>query len=696
MAKVNVGFADTFLTSFANLPKKIQGKVTEFLTKFRANPKGNGINYEKLHRGTDSRICSVRIDQAYRGIVARDEESDTYMLLWVDHHDEAYRWAERKAFSVNKYTGALQLYTVQDVTSDYSPKSEGIFSKISTSKLLRLGVPEDQINFVKTIGTKEDFLSLEESFAKDTFENLSWIADDIPVDEVLEMVEEEQRNAEHSTSLQDALKNPITLKSFVVLEGETELKRILAEPLEFWRIFLHPTQRKIVKKDFNGPAKVTGTAGTGKTVVAMHRANELAKKCSENDRILFTTFTANLAEDIKDNLKKICDRKELRRIEVMHLDGWVSKYLSENGYQSKIIYGKEEQALWKDALDYVNNGLDFPVDFYMEEYQRVAVAQNAITKQTYIRAPRIGRGTPLDHKKRLLIWQVFEEYQNLMKEKGVRDANTAMLECAQIVSKLPEDSKYKHIIVDEGQDLSSNAYRLIRALAGEEHKNDIFIVGDSHQRIYKNYSRLSKCGIKVVGRSSILRINYRTTEETRKYAFALLNGISFDDLDEGKELDDKCQSLTHGSNPEIHEFDKRDSEIEFLVRNIKALNEANVPLKDICVTVRTGNLVEEYEAALSEAGIECYKITRENKDNRKLEALRIATMHRVKGLEFEYVFVAAVNEGVVPLRVAMNTSEPVARKEAELSEKCLLYVALTRARKAAYITSYGKKSLFLK
>lgn len=225
--------------------------------------------------------------------------------------------------------------------------------------------------------------------------------------------------------------------------------------------------------------------------------------------------------------------------------------------------------------------------------------------------------------------------------------------------------------------------------------NLTFIVGDSHQRIYRNYPTLSKCGINVRGRSSILKINYRTTEEIRKHAFALLNGISFDDLDEDLDLGDKCQSLTHGEKPIVENFENANDEFDFLLREVKKLKENGVSLTDICVVARTKKLVDDYIALFTRAGIRSYAIKRNKVDDRSFDGLRVATMHRVKGLEFKYVFIAAVNNRIIPLPFAINKTDAVSEVESITSEKCLLYVAMTRAQKGVYITSYGRPSEFL-
>lgn len=693
-----VAISDDFLTAFAALPKHVQGKVTEFMNKFRNNPTSPGINFEKLNACQDKKFYSVRIDNTYRGIVVKQQETGVYLLLWIDHHDEAYAWAKNKKCEVNPNTGVIQVYDMV-VAPQVIPAAQNnmLFSKISDKDLLELGLPEGMIPFARSIGDAQEFFSKRSSFPTDTFETLSWLAEGFPLDEVKALVRQDQTGGTVSTSFADALNSPETLKSFVVIEGEEELRRIMAEPLEKWRVFLHPTQRKIVKKQYSGAARVLGGAGTGKTVVAMHRAKQLAGSLKENERILFTTFTANLASDIKDNLRKICTLDELRRIDVINLDAWVAQFMREHGYSAEIIYDdKTINKIWEDVVAANDFSDEFPASFYEDEYNRVAVAQEAFSLEKYIKATRTGRGTRLDRKKRMQIWKVFEAYQNVMKEQHVRDINTAMYECRMLLLKSSSETRYKHVIVDEGQDLSVNGFRLVRAIAGEEHENDIFIVGDAHQRIYKNKAALSKCGINVRGRSSILRINYRTTEEIRKAAFALLNGISFDDLDGDFDTGDRCQSLTHGKAPQVHSFANANEEFDFVTKEIKALVDSGISAKNICVVARTHKLLDDYISQFTANGIRCYEIKANKADDRGLDGIRVATMHRVKGLEFQYIFVVAANNRIIPLATAIDHTDSVSEQETMTAEKCLLYVALTRAQKGAYVSGYGQMSEFLK
>lgn len=689
--KPTVAISADFLTAYAALPRQKQGKVTEFFNKFRNNPTHPGINFEKINEGIDKNICSVRIDDTYRGIIVREPKSNVYILLWVDHHDEAYAWAKRKKCSINKLTGSVQIFDVQEVIEEQNTIDEpALFAGISDDIFEKIGLPEEQIPMIKAIKTLEGLRSMKAAIPEDAFEGLEWLGNGFTVDEVLSTLYPENDHVDvKDNDLAAALQTDASKKSFVIVDGEEELQAIMQEPLEKWRVFLHPTQRKVVGKKFNGPARVLGGAGTGKTVVAMHRAKMLASSLNSDGKILFTTYTKNLAEDIKDNLRKICSAEEMKRIDIINLDAWVSNFLRRQGYEYQIVYDEEVDKAWRDAIAIAAGELSFVENFYKDEWVKVVQAQEVYDKVAYCKAPRIGRGVRLDRKVRMQIWDVFDEYQNIMNEKLQRDVETAMYECRKILENKKLTGQYTSIIVDEGQDLSPSAYRLLRALAGEEHENDIFIVGDSHQRIYRNKAVLSKCGINVRGRSSYLRINYRTTEEIRKFAFGLLNGVSFDDLDEDYDNGKGCQSLTHGDMPEIKEFATPEEELDFLVTKIKDMESSGIEQKNICVVARTHKLLDNYIAGLQRAGIKSFEIKANKIDDRSFDGVRIATMHRVKGLEFDHVFAVAVNKKVLPFGTRADFEDDISLEEFRTGEKCLLYVALTRARKSACVTCYG-------
>ena len=718
--KVRVAISTDFLTAFAAIPRRQQNKVASFINKFRNNPTSSGINYEKVVNAFDPSIRSVRIDDTYRGIVSKPKNSNVYLLLWVDHHDDAYKWAVRKKCMVNAQTGSIQVFDVEESTQPLQPTDnaienkvevvqpqsleqvEPIFRDISDEILIKVGVPEETLATVRKITSIANLDENINLLPADEYEALYFLAEGYSIEEVLEEFTKKDEDVVDTEDFVAALNNVNTQQKFLVLDdedGQDELKEILAAPLEKWRVFLHPTQRKIVGKNFNGPTRVLGGAGTGKTVVAMHRAKWLAENVlnKNNEKILFTTFTRNLAEDIKSNLRKICPPEVMKRIDVVNIDAWVIDFLKKHNYNYKVIYGKELDNIWSKALTIASSEVQVPDDFYKEEWEKVVIPNDITTKSEYLKVARLGRGIRLDRKARMLVWNVFEEFKNLMNESGVRDADTAMMEARLLLENYGNILPYKSVIVDESQDLGTQAFKLIRQIAGEEHKNDIFIVGDTHQRIYSNKVVLSKCGINIRGRSHRLKINYRTTEETRTWAFNLLNGIKFDDLDTGTEDNKGYKSLVHGPSPEVVNFNNIEEEVDYIAKRIKELEEQGVDLNNICLVARTDRHLDMYREFLRDRMIKTYKIHRKEAEDRQNKCIRVATMHRIKGLEFDYVFLVGINDGVMPLRSAIDSaSDNVIKNQRIISERSLLYVAATRAKKAVYVSSYGRISEFLK
>jgi superfamily I DNA/RNA helicase len=253
------------------------------------------------------------------------------------------------------------------------------------------------------------------------------------------------------------------------------------------------------------------------------------------------------------------------------------------------------------------------------------------------------------------------------------------------------------VIVDEAQDMGAQAFRLIRQMIpGGDRVNDLFIVGDAHQRIYRHKVTLSKCRINVRGRSRKLRINYRTTDEIRRWAVRIMEGLTIDDLDDGVDDQKGYRSLMHGVFPEVRRFDSFKEEIGFIAEFLGGLREEGEALSGVCIVARTNDLLKQYESALQERGLETYFVRRSQAEDRRSLGVRLATMHRVKGLEFDRVIVAAVNEGVVPLEAGgCLSADTTVRRDWETQERALLYVAATRAKKEVLITGFGQPSRFI-
>jgi len=700
-----VAIGSDFLTAFAKLPGKQQSKVGHFLEKFRSNPRSPGINYEKIQGADDGNLRSVRIDQAYRGIVLQPESSNVYMLLWVDRHDDAYDWACRRRFRINTHTGSLQVIETDAVeaaapAAAAEPVITGLFRDVKDKHLLRLGVPEELLPLVRSLETDQELEQQEQKLPQEAVEALYMLAMGYSLEEVY-AERDQTADVEPEVDPNDfaaALENEDTQRRFHVLADSLDLSELLKAPLEKWRVFLHPSQRKIATMHTTGPSRVLGGAGTGKTVVAMHRACYLAENVfsKTGDRILFTTYTRNLAEDIRANLGKICPPDVMRRIEVINLDAWVHQLLQKHGYKHRLLRdpGKKRE-FWERAVLVAPDELDYPESFYEQEWTHVVQAHAVSKEREYLRASRVGRGQRMSRLQRKKVWPVFEEYRSLLTQNGLKEFMDALRDARTLLVEKGDILNYQAVIVDEAQDMSAEAFKLIRQIIPPErpvHDNDLFIVGDAHQRIYAHRVVLGRCGIEVRGRRSRkLRLNYRTTEEIGRWATALLEGVHIDDLDGGDDDSRGYRSLLHGAVPEVKLLPDFDHEVEALDSEIARSAASDVAATGICLVCRTGSALEQYEAALQSRGHETLRLTAAASDDRSTPGIRIATMHRVKGLEFDVVLIAGVNDGALPLKVAaQEIDSPHARTEFETRERSLLYVAATRARKHVLVTAHGK------
>jgi UvrD/REP helicase N-terminal domain len=535
-----VALSEGFLASLNRLPSGPQKKVREFIGKFRADPKSNAINYERLQGHRQAHVRTVRIDQRYRAVVMHPDEGDVYVLMWVDDHDEAMEWARRRSFDVNPRTGALQVYSVEEVTREVRPDKvgdstrPGLLDGCDDDILLSFGVPEILLPAVRALKAADGLVSLGKHLPAEVAEALVWLADGESPDSVREAMTVTTKEDVDTSDLAEALRHPDSRRRFVTIQSDEELIAILDAPLEKWRIFLHPSQDKLVAKSYNGPARVTGGAGTGKTVVAMHRARHLARTlCSApGDRILFTTYTANLAQDVAQNLAHLCG-PEKERIEVVHLHAWAGRYLREQGRKFEIASPSELDSCWNEAIR-ASGEREFDAGFLRQEWEQVVQAHVIRDAADYYKVPRVGRGRTLARPQRQKVWKVFEQFTLALLRRGKSEWGSVIADARSLLELKEPALPYKAVVVDEAQDFHDQEWRLIRAIVPGG-PDDMFIVGDAHQRIYGQKVALRACGVNVQGRSSRLRVNYRTTEEIRSWAMAVLAGVEIDDLDGGKE-----------------------------------------------------------------------------------------------------------------------------------------------------------------
>lgn len=691
-----------FLNAFSKLPKQIQSRTQSFIQKFKENPDSSSFNYEQIKNAKDANLRSARITDDYRAIIRKPDSGNAYLLLWVDKHDDAYDWAQKKVCKINPESGALQLIDVEaaanlesELTSRQTPQAKGHFEDIHNRYLLRLGVPEELLGAVRAVVTDYDVDQLIDKLPEEAADAILALASGYSVDEILEQQAKSEEQVVDTKDLDKALEREDSKRRFHIVTDDDELLAMLAAPLEQWRVFLHPSQRRLVERHWNGPVRVLGGAGTGKTVVAMHRAKWLAEKVftEPTDRILFTTYTRNLAIDIEANLREICSPETMRRIKVENLDSWVVNFFKTEGVPLNIVFDDTLNELWESAYTVEDEG--YSLAFYKDEWKQVIQPQNVTDLQSYIKASRVGRGTRLNRLKRATIWPVFEEFSSLLKQKGWKEREEAMHDAHSLLQNRADPLPYKAVIVDEAQDMGMAAFKLIRAIAPTSPAgDDLFIVGDPHQRIYGRKLVLGQCGIEIRGRSRKLRLNYRTTDETRRWATAVLAGIEVDDLDGGRDGLEDYRSLMHGDEPLVQGFETFQQEVDYIASYLQACSpelQAN-----ICVVVRTHSLLQMYRSSLESKGLTVQAIQRSTADNPSTPGVRIATMHRVKGLQFEDVILAGIdNQSIPPRNLLKDAADNAARAALLDAERCLVHVAATRAKKAVLVTYPGQPSALL-
>lgn len=688
--------------------RDIQKRVNNIFGQLVHEEGVNGLNLETIRGASNPSIKSIRVNDNYRIILHQDSQGN-FTFLYLGTHDEAYKWAERNRFEVNLYTGELQLYVVdipeivnKNPTENVSQIDEiGPFVNYPKDKdLLRIGVPQDLIPLVRSLKDEDDILVHEEDFPRGAFDAILMLYDGKTPDEIAKDMVLPVNSNGSIKDVYEAVKSSLLSQSeFAFAANEEELDAIRKAGLAQWRVFLHPSQRKIVTKDANGPIKVLGGAGTGKTVVAIHRVKYLLERIS--GRILFTTYSKNLAEDIDGLLRDICSEEMMNRVDVINLDAWAHQYLRGLGIEIKHLEENRALSLMQQVKGLVDGGDNYTDEFLLRERSNVILANEISTLQGYLRVSRTGQGTRLSANQKRIVWNIFELYGREIEKEGLMDYDEIMVLAAKSLKKEGDLSPYASVVADEVQDFGSCALRLLAVLSGNTKENSkpnsLMVVGDAHQRIFGRHAVLSKCGINVLGRSYKLHINYRTTDKIRRRAVALLEGVKADDLDGAEDTNKGLHSLVLGVPPVETRYYTFEKEMDAICETLKSWHESDKTAggkRDFCdyaILVQNNNLCNAIIKALETRGMKAVCLSRKSTQKGKnSDAVRVVTMYRAKGLEFAGVIIAEINQGVWPYKPEdFENMDAISQRIAIDKERSLLYVALTRAMKHAMITGVG-------
>ncbi|SCG55522.1 UvrD-helicase domain-containing protein [Micromonospora halophytica] len=687
------------------------GAVYEFMHKFRHNPENPGLDLKPL--GGDSRLMSARVKRDYRALLLHIADRD-YLLVSVKHRSEVYDDLSRYAYRINRVTGGIEVVDLAPVgdsivgrvvppDAEPEPAQKAIFDTYTDAQLLELGVSEPLLPQIRELTTEAELLELLDRAPQLTTDVLFALYDGTPYADVLQQVTEPVRADEpvDPEDFEAAVQRPATQ----VTSDDEALQAIIGEAFERWQIFLHPTQRKLVEKKYKGPARVGGGPGTGKTIVALHRVAHLARQLpSGSDKpILLTTFNRNLAADLRTRLLALGGQELVARVDIVNIDRLASRVVTEAkaGGSRRVVDDNRVPDLWGEfLLETGEPGWD--AEFLAAEWTQVILGQVLNSRTEYFKARRPNRGRSLTRIERDQIWQLTERFNHWLEARGM----WTWRQVAQRAARLEMDRaaaggetsgafhrpRYRHVVVDEAQDLSAAHWKMLRAMVAPG-PDDMFLTGDTHQRIYDNHVTLSSLGVNIRGRSSRLTLSYRTTRQILADALQMMTGEVYDDLDGGEEDLAGYRSLLRGGRPVFRGAATWAQERDLIAEQVRTWGNPTDGSLAVCVPTR--ELAAEVINRLTADGLTAVEIGPDGPQ--QPDGIHVGTMHRFKGLEYQRMIIAAVSDGLVPRQMIhrYRDSDPKRYQRERQRDRSLLFVAATRPRDELAVFWHGTPSPFL-
>ena len=680
--------ADTFTDSLARLTGEEQKAVKTTAFDLQVNPANPGMQFHKVDNAKDKNFWSVRVSGDLRIIVHRTDAS--LLLCYVGHHDEAYRWAERRRLEVHPKTGAAQLVEIRErveeiIVPRYVEAEQPVqakpplFAGVSDGALLAYGVPEEWLGDVRA-ADEDSLLELADHLPGEAAEALLNLATGV-APQVPQPV----------AAGADPYAHPDAQRRFRTMRNVEELERALEYPWEKWTVFLHPAQRQLVEKDYTGPARVSGSAGTGKTIVALHRAVFLAR-ANPNARVLLTTFSDILANALRTKLRRLISNEPrlAERLEVYSIDAIGHRLFKSHLGQSQIVSQVKVLELLKEAAGEVG-GHKFSLSFLLTEWEQVIDAWQLEAWEAYRDVMRLGRKTRLPEKQRAVLWSIFDHVRARLATGNLITGAGMFRRLATVVSE-SKNPPFDFAVVDEAQDISV-AHLWFLAALGADRPNSLFFAGDLGQRIFQQPFSWKALGVDIRGRARTLRVNYRTSHQIRMQADRLL-GPEMSDVDGNTEDRGNTISVFNGPAPTIRVLDSVKAEIATVSKWIMDLKKEGVAPHELGVFVRSVAELDRARAAVKDAGL-AFKILDEKVETSSGH-ISISTMHLAKGLEFRSVVVMACDDEIIPLQERIETvSDDTDLEEVYNTERHLLYVSCTRARDHLLVTGVDPASEFL-
>jgi superfamily I DNA/RNA helicase len=691
---MQIRIADTFTDALAKLSNKEQKSIKITLMDLHLDPTGNGLRLHKIN-ARDKHFWSVSASMDLRIIIHRDGNST--LVCYVDHHDDAYAWANNRKLEVHPNTGAAQLVEISEVSREVvvpvyinkrvereitegKRKPRKPLAEYADEFLMQYGVPKAWLQRLKE-ATEDQVLNLIDHLPGEAAEAVL----DLAIGTIPPLpVQKEEAPV-------DPFEHPDALRRFRLIESKEEFEAALDAPWDKWTIFLHPSQRELVTQDFSGPARVSGSAGTGKTVVALHRAVHLVRANSEAI-VLLTTFSDALANALRKNLNRLLKSEPIlgERITVQALDTVANRIFRARRQDAKMVDEQEQNELLLTAAELVDH--DFSIAFLKNEWHNVVNPWQLKTLEEYLDVKRIGRRTRLAKSRREKAWLIFEKVFAELEAQGLYTQASIYEDLADRYAKPKEWSPYDHVVIDEAQDISVPQLRFLASLVGDK-PNGLFFSGDLGQRIFQAPFSWTSLGVSVRGRASTLRINYRTSHQIRSQADLLLSP-QVADMDGNTEIRSNTQSVFNGAMPTISIFSSAEEEWIKVGDWISNRLAAGTKPGEIAVFVRSKAELNRAHLAVQNADQESCEL--DEKLNIKENLVTVSTMHLAKGLEFKAVAVMACDESVIPSAERIENVVDMSQiEEVYETERHLLYVACTRARDHLMISAAGEASEFI-
>ena len=691
--------ADTFTDSLSKLTGDEQKAVKTTAFDLQMDPARPGLKLHQVEGAKDKGFWSARVSRDIRLIVHRTASS--FLLCYVDHHDAAYQWAERRRLERHPTTGAAQLVEIRETVREIpvpryvevdvpaaarlvasgrpATSREAIFGGASDDYLLGYGVPVEWLGDVRA-ATEDTLLDLADHLPAEAAEALLQVA-----------TGGAPALSAAAAAADDPFAHPDAQRRFRVMADVEALERALDYPWEKWTVFLHPAQRQLVERDYNGPARVSGSAGTGKTIVALHRAVHLARLHLES-RVLLATFSDALAAALRARLTRLIgnEPKIAERLEVHAMSGIGRRLYAARVGRLDLARDEDVRTLLHRAAAGVE-GHRFSAHFLWTEWSTVVDAWQLETWEAYRDVPRLGRRTRLAEKQRKVLWSVFSRVRSALAEDG-RLTEPAMF--TRLAAQIAQAAHppFDFCVIDEAQDVGVAELRLLAALGGGR-PNGLFFAGDLGQRIFQTPFSWRSLGVDVRGRSHTLRINYRTSHQIRHQADRLLPP-ELADVDGNAEQRGATISVFTGPAPEFRVFDSPEEETEAIATWLRARQGEGYAPQAIGVFVRSEGQLERALSAVRAAGMRPVEL--DAGSGGVSGSVAVGTMHLAKGLEFRAVVVAACDDEVIPLQGRIeHVADEADLEEVYSTERHLLYVACTRARDRLLVTGVEPASEFL-